>query len=89
MLPEEPDAILKRIDKEFPKDFEKVFEKYADLAKKDPQFITQLVAMNEIFGEVKPEEPPVVEKVGLEDVNNALIQEDMAKINNILNKYKK
>lgn len=84
MLPEEPDAILKKIDKQFPDDAAGILEKYAELAKKDPKFIMQLIAMNEIFGEVKPEEPPKVEKVSLTDVNNEIVKEGLDKINEIL-----
>ena len=53
MLPEEVDGILDRIDREFPDDIEGSIKKYAELAEKDPNFIVQLVAMNELFGDVK------------------------------------
>ena len=53
MLPEEVDGILDRIDKEFPDDIEGAIKKYAELAEKDPNFIVQLVALNELMGDVK------------------------------------
>lgn len=87
MLPDEPDAVLNRLDKEIPNDLNAAFEKIAELAQKDPEYTKQLVAMNEIFDEVKPEAPEAkVKKVSTKQMSEQLIKEDVEKIKSLLRK---
>ena len=55
LLPEDVDPILDRIEKEFPngKDFDGTFKKLAELAKKDPKFYAQIMALSTITGDCK------------------------------------
>lgn len=55
LLPEDIDPILDRIDKEFPngKDFDGTFKKLDEIAKSDPKFYTQIVALSTLVGDCK------------------------------------
>jgi len=55
LLPEDIDPILDRIDKEFPngKDFDGTFKRLAELAKKDPKFYAQVIALSTLVGDCK------------------------------------
>lgn len=82
-LPEEPDKILSKIDKTIPNDLNEALLKIAEISNSDPEFAKQLVAMNEIFGEVKPEVSQV-KKVSSEEMKNELVKEDLEKIKSLL-----
>ncbi len=81
MLPEEPDAILSRLDKDVPADIEGAFNKMTELSKTDPEYVKQLVAMNEIFGDVRPEKAASVEKV---DIKSERVNEGLEELKSIL-----
>ncbi len=55
LLPEDIDPILDRIDKEFPngKDFDGTFKRLAELAKNDPKFYAQVIALSTLVGDCK------------------------------------
>lgn len=70
MLPDDPDKFLDRVDKEFPyNDPNQVFQKLADLAKKDPAFVNELIAVVDLTGRAREVEEPQVEKVSINEIN--------------------
>lgn len=88
MISGDVEKIFKRIDKEFPNDGVKTLEKFTELCKTDPKFITQLIAMNEVFSEVKPEVQgeAKVEKISTTDIQKSKTSDNIAKINQLLGK---
>lgn len=54
LLPEEPDGILDEIDSKFESnDVNEILATFNDLAESNPEFIKNIIAMNEIFADVK------------------------------------
>ena len=72
ILPDNPDTFVNKLDKEFPsEDPNKVFEKLAELAKKDSNFVNQILAVIELTGSARDDVAanPQVEKVSLGEIN--------------------
>lgn len=84
MLPEEPDKILDRIDKEIPNDANQAYAKFFGFADSDPEFFKLLLAFNEIVGTVSevsefPTEAPTenanVQKLSADEMHNQVVEE--------------
>jgi hypothetical protein len=60
MLPEDPDELIKKVEANFREGddvtFEEVFEKLGSLCETDPDFITQLIATQELLTACRPDE---------------------------------
>lgn len=60
MLPDDPDAFIKKIEETFSDDDNEdtTLQKLTDLCKTDPDFVNQMIALQEVYGAVKlyPEE---------------------------------
>lgn len=68
MLPDDPDKFMNKLEKAIPNDFDAGWKALAEIAKKDPKFMSQIVALNEISNSVVEEQPPVIEKLSTEQV---------------------
>ena len=88
MLPENPDKLIDRMNKEFPDDAEGIFKKYAELCKTDPEFIIQIIAMTEAMSEIKIEDQSKakVEKITAAAIKQSKTADDINKINKLLGK---
>jgi hypothetical protein len=71
LLPDDPQVLLDRIDKEIPDDFVEGVAQLVKIAKKDPKFFNQIVALLEVLSEAEEVEDASegsVEKVSLADI---------------------
>lgn len=60
MLPEDPDELIKKVEENFKEGddvtFDEVFETLGSLCETDPDFITQLVATQELLTACRPDD---------------------------------
>ena len=59
LLPDDPQVLLDRINKEIPDNFEKGMEKLKWIEKNDPKFFIQIVALFEVLNETQEEKSKV------------------------------
>ncbi len=84
LLPDDPQVLLDRIDKEIPNDYEKGLEKLKWIEEHEPEFFIQIVALFEVLNEAQEEETKV-EKL---DLNAIKEQEENEMFELIMNKIK-
>lgn len=80
MLPDDPDKLLNKIEKEIPDDIEAGFTKLTEILEKDQKFYAQIVALNEAINAVSEFEPQT-EKLSLSDIQK---EKDSEMANQIL-----
>lgn len=84
LLPDDPQVLLDRIDKEIPNDYEKGIEKLKWIEEHDLKFFIQIVALFEVLNEAHEEEAKV-EKL---DLNTIRQQEENEMFDLIMKKIK-
>ncbi len=84
LLPDDPQILLDRIDKEIPNDYEKGLEKLKWIEENEPEFFIQIVALFEVLNEAQEEETKV-EKL---DLNAIRQQEENEMFDLIMKKIK-
>lgn len=88
MLPDNAEKFIDKIQKEFPNDYDGAWKKFAEVIQKDPKFLNQLIAFNEISNTVSEEKPPVVEKLSSNQLKSKHTDELIADVMSKLG-YKK